>query len=356
MGQTAVAVTPTISGPSAHRVRMENGMVVIELDELDRRLLHAVQIEPRATWTALAPLLEVDPGTLSRRWRRLTEDGIAWSTGLTRRLGQPALVEIVCEPTKAEAVMAELVADPRVLTLDYTAGSRDLLALISTDDLPGLADYGLQTLGRLAGVRSTRTHLINDIFIDGSNWRFRALSPAEAARVPPPTAPRSRAPRRVAPELRSAIEQEVWKDGRVAVNAIAEKHGFSPQRVADAIAVLRADGELGFRTDVARALSGWPVSTWYFVEAPARTLELARAALAGVPEIRLAFTSASGFNLILFVWLRNVADVNRFEIALEQALVGARIADRSVVLRLAKHLGRAVGRDTRVIGAVHPDS
>jgi DNA-binding Lrp family transcriptional regulator len=138
--------------------------------------------------------------------------------------------------------------------------------------------------------------------------------------------------------------------GGVPVAAIAEKYGFTPQRVADGIAVLRDNGELGFRTDIARSLSGWPVSTWYFIEAPARTIELARTALSRVPEIRLAFTASSRFNLILFVWLKTLAEVNRFEIALENALAGVRIADRSVVLQLVKHLGRTVGSDTRVIG------
>ncbi len=324
-------------------------MTSLGLDELDQRLLHAIQIEPRAAWTALAPVLGADPSTLARRWRRLSSEGIAWVTGFTGR-GQQALVEIVCAPDMADVVIEHMLADRRVLTLDYTSGSRDLLAFITTDDLQGLAEYGRETLGRMPGVRSTRTHLISELFSEGSNWRLRALSPGDAARVPPPARPRARAPRHVAPALRDAIEHEVWIDGRVAVKTIADRHGFTPQRVADAISVLRDSGELGFRTDIARSYSGWPVSTWYFIEAPARTIELARTALARVPEIRLAFTSSSRFNLILFVWLHNLADVNRFEIALENALAGVRIADRSVVLQLVKHLGRAIGRDTTVTG------
>jgi len=50
------------------------------------------------------------------------------------------------------------------------------------------------------------------------------------------------------------------------------------------------------------------------------------------------------------VWLRTLADVNRFEMALENALQGARIADRAVVLRIAKQMGRSVGPDTRALG------
>lgn len=318
------------------------------LDELDQRLLHAIQIEPRAAWTSVAPIVGADPSTLARRWRRLTREGIAWTTGFVSR-GQSAVIEIECTAGMTDAVIEHLLPDTRVITLDCTSGGRDLLAFVSTNDLAELADYGRSTLGRLPGVHRTRTHLVNELLSEGSNWRMRALSSAEAARIPPAAKPRPRAPRHVTPELRAAIEQEVWVDGRVAVKTIAERHGFTPQRVADAIAVLREDGELAFRADVARSYSGWPISTWYFVEAPARTIEMAKASLARVPEIRLSFTSSSRFNLILFVWLHHLTDVNRFEAALEVALPGVRIADRSVVLELAKHFGRAVGPDSRVI-------
>lgn len=122
------------------------------------------------------------------------------------------------------------------------------------------------------------------------------------------------------------------------------------QRIADAISTLRQRGELKLRVDLARGYTGWPIYAWYFVEAPARVVDAARTAITSVPEVRLAMTAASRYNLILAVWLRNLADVNRFEMALETALQGSRIADRAVVLRIAKQMGRIVGPDTRAIG------
>ena len=50
---------------------------------------------------------------------------------------------------------------------------------------------------------------------------------------------------------------------------------------------------------------------------------------------------------------RRLADLNRLEIALTGALEGSRIADRAVVLNIAKHLGRALGSDGR---ASSPDA
>ncbi|MFT4214699.1 MAG: Lrp/AsnC family transcriptional regulator [Microbacterium sp.] len=319
------------------------------LDEIDRRLLHALQIEPRGTWAEFAPVVGVDAATLARRWARLSESGTAWVTGHSTRR-QLAMLEVDCDLGRLGHVAETLQRDPHVATLDHVSGSRDLLALVHAPDLGRLSDYVVARLARIPGIRAVRTHLTVDLLVDAASWRLRALSPDEAARIRPPLPPRARARRDVPDDLRTALEDQLWQDGRMPISVIAHRTGFAPQRVADAISTLRHRGELRFRTDVARAESGWPVYTWYFIEAPAHVIEATREAIVAVPEVRLAMTSASRYNLILAVWLRQFSDVNRFEIALEKALQGARIADRSVVLRISKQMGRIVGVDTRAIG------
>ncbi|MGI6879412.1 Lrp/AsnC family transcriptional regulator [Microbacterium sp. gxy059] len=306
-----------------------------------------MQIEPRASWIDLAPVVGADAGTLARHWEALRRRGDAWITGHPRH-GQLALVELECEPSRLSAVMASLEHDPQVWVLDLTSGSRDLLVTVFARDLPSLSAYVIPRIGDLPGVRSARTHIVGEVLVEGSSWRLRALAKDEAARVPAPAAPRPRAARRIPDEVRRAVETELWRDGRATVAEIARRHDVAPQRVSDAIATMRQRGELMMRTDLARGATGWPVYTWYFVEAPARTVEAARTTIAGVPEVRLAVTTSSRYNLVLAVWLRRLSDVNRFEIALERALPGARIADRSVVLRIASLMGRPLDEDGRV--------
>jgi len=322
----------------------------LALDQVDLRLLHALQIEPRASWTRLAPVVGVDAATLARRWARLHEEGLAWVTGHDMR-GRLALLEIDCDLARLDAVVAELQREREIFVLDLASGGRDLIALVMPRDLAAVSDYSLGRLASIRGVRTVRTHVAGEVLTDGSNWRLRELSSGEVARIQPPRPPRARAARRVDDELRAALERELWADGRASVADIAARTGFAPQRVSDAIATLRYSGELRFRTDIARAASGWPVYTWYFVEASARVVEAARTAISAVPEVRLAFTATSRYNLVLAAWLRRLADVNRFEMALEQALQGARIADRSVVMRIVKHMDRVIGPDTRSIGS-----
>lgn len=50
------------------------------LDELDRSILHALQISPRASGTEVGRALDVDGATVGRRWDRLHSTGKAWTT------------------------------------------------------------------------------------------------------------------------------------------------------------------------------------------------------------------------------------------------------------------------------------
>lgn len=323
-------------------------MAKAALSELDYRLLHALQIEPRATWSKLAPIVGADSSTLARRWERLSAEGIAWVSGVSSER-QFAIIEIECELSKIGTIIEQLQHDPDMVVLDVSSGSRDLLALVYTADFEGVSSFVVQRLGAIQGIRSVQTHLANEVLTDGGAWRLRSLNASEAARIPDPRPPRRRAARYVPDEVSSAILNETKVDGRVAIATIAERNGISPQRISDGLATMRQQGSIVFRTDVARGVTEWPVYAWYFIEAPSATIEAARTSIGKIPEVRLAITAASRVNLILAVWLRKLSDINRFELALEKALTGARIADRAVVLHTARHMNRILGEDTFAI-------
>ena len=321
------------------------------LDRIDLRLLHALQVEPRASWNQLAPIVGVGPGTLARRWERIRAEGLAWVTGFDTR-GQLVLLEIDCDLTHSEAVAEQLTRDQRVKVLDFGSGARTLLVLIVFADLAASSQFLTHDLAALDGVRTVRSHLVSETLVSGGDWRLRALSPEEVERIPAPAPPRSRAASRVPDDVDAAIMRELWADGRAQISEMAERTGISPQRLADGIATLRESGALALRTDISREASDWPIYAWYFIEASGQALTAAQRSIASVPEVRLAVTSASRYNLILAVWLRQISDVSRFEIALQRALADAHIGDRSVVLRTGKHMNQRIGAHTRAAGPV----
>jgi DNA-binding Lrp family transcriptional regulator len=324
-----------------------------EPDDVDFALMHALQIEPRASWKALAPILGVDPVTLSRRYQRLRDAGLIWITGYDAGVpGRGALIEIDCAPGQSVSTAQAMADDPMVSGIDFTAGGRDLLLTLMAEDSADTSRFLLHRLGEYPAIRRARTHLITEVLFEAGNWRLRTLSAAQAAQVPGARAPRPRAARTVSPALKRVIHHELGLDGRASATAIAERAGVSNQRITDAIATMRRDGSLRLRTDIARAYSEWPIYAWYFMQVPAPLVERLRTSLGRIEEVRLAVLVASEYNLIMAVWLRTLNDVHRFELLLEKLLPGARVADRSVVMQIGKHLGHILDDQGRATGPV----
>jgi DNA-binding Lrp family transcriptional regulator len=111
---------------------------------------------------------------------------------------------------------------------------------------------------------------------------------------------------------------------------------------------------ISLRCDVARPVSGWPLSAVYFASAPADKLREISQALAAVAEVRSCGITAGPHNLIIDVWLRSLPDVHNLEAHL-CARLPLRVDDRAVVLRTVKHMGRLLDPDGRCHGVVPLD-
>ncbi len=62
------------------------------ISEVDLEIVHAVQVEPRASWATISATLEVSAATAARRWAALQDAGVAW-TGATLAPGPSHLAD-----------------------------------------------------------------------------------------------------------------------------------------------------------------------------------------------------------------------------------------------------------------------
>ncbi|MCX4458235.1 Lrp/AsnC family transcriptional regulator [Streptomyces sp. NBC_01340] len=336
---------------------------VVELDELDRAVVHALQIHPRAPWTLVGEVLGVNPVTAARRWHRLEEAGLAWVTAYPRlsnsRIVVSAVVEVDAEPGVAEDVAQALAADPAVANIKLTAGGRDLVAAVQARSLDELARTTTLLFQRTPGVRATRTHVSTGVPTEGSRWRLRSLDEAQSARIEAAVSP----PGRSAPaaearwdDLDARLLELLSVDGRMSLRDLSEATETSLTTVRRKLQSLLAS-RLSLRCDLARPLSGWPLSAVYFASVPGQYVEETSQVLSGVREVRSCAIIAGPHNLVIDVWLRDLRDVHGFEAHLSRKLPRLTVSDRSVVLRTVKHMGRLLDHDGRCIGVVplgHP--
>ncbi|MFF4257776.1 Lrp/AsnC family transcriptional regulator [Streptomyces sp. NPDC001663] len=334
-----------------------------ELDELDRGIVHALQIYPRAPWTLVGEVLGVNPVTAARRWHRLEETGLAWVTAYPRvsdtRVVVTGTVEVDTEPGVVEEVAQSLAADPAVANLKLTAGGRDLVATVQARSLDGLARLTTSMFQRTPGVRATRTHVSTGVPTEGSRWRLRSLDEAQSTRIEAALAA-TRIPARPADiqwdEIDARLLELLSTDGRMSLRDLSAATDTSLTTVRRRLQSLLAS-RLSLRCDLARPLSGWPLSAVYFASVPGQYVEETSRVLAGVREVRSCSITAGPHNLVIDVWLRDLHDVHAFEAHLARKLPRLTVADRSVVLRTVKHMGRLLDHDGRCIGVVplrHP--
>jgi DNA-binding Lrp family transcriptional regulator len=330
-----------------------NLMTDLVLDPEDRRLIAALQVRPRGSWTELAAVLGPSPVTLARRWARLSGSGSAWLTVApnlqpgTGALGLGvALVELRLPPGQVLPVATELTQVPEIATIDVTAGSRDLVLTVIAGDEESLARLLLERLPPIATVLSVHSHPITRTYVDGSTWRLPGLTDVERTRLALPAAAPNRA--RVTP-LAEAVARELARDGRVGAAQLADTLGLRPRRARDLIREVVGTGRLRFRTEIARRHSGYPMCTWYFLRTPASQRDKVAQRIATLHEARAVVAMVGQYDLAIDVWTRNLDDVQRLEATIEERLPGVQIVDRAVVLRTVKIMGRLLDE----AGAAH---
>ncbi|WNI26484.1 Lrp/AsnC family transcriptional regulator [Streptomyces sp. ITFR-16] len=327
------------------------------LDELDHLLVTALQIAPRADWRTIGEVLDIDASTVARRWARLTQAGHAWiGVHPAVRANSPetpalvAFIEVDCVSGRLHEVAGHIADDPHVFNLEHVSGSRDLLVTAVFTDHAQLARYVGFRLGALDGVAASRTQVATTLHTEGSRWRLDRLTEEQRRRLAP-AAP-SRQPTRRVPERDLALVRVLGEDPRRPVARIAERTGLSPTTVRRRLDRLDAEQALSYRCEVARSLSGWPVSVSYWGAVPqSRAPQLAKS-ISQIREIRLCASLTGPHNLLLAAWLRSVDDIGTFESRLAARHPELTVADRAITLwpmKLAGHLLDPQGRHLRAV-------
>ncbi|MER7052463.1 Lrp/AsnC family transcriptional regulator [Streptomyces sp. NPDC000351] len=327
------------------------------MDELDMRLVTLLQDAPRAEWSEVGAALGVDPSTAARRWARLADAGHAWFSCYPVSLeGAPlivAFVEVDCAPGRVRDVAVELAGDPHVFTVEQVTGARDLVLTCVFDGLAELARYTGMRVGTLPGVAASRTQIATAVHMDGSRWRLDRpttaarlrLARAAGAAVPGP----GRSPVRREDQ---ALVRALADDPRQPVARLARRTGLSPTTVRRRLRRLDDSGALVFRCEVARGLSGWPVSVSLWCAAPPKDAARIAAHVSGLREVRLVASLSGPHNLLFAAWLRSIDDIHAFESQLTAPFPGLTVADRAVTLWPVKLAGHLLDPTGRRVGAV----
>lgn len=332
------------------------------LPETDLAIVHALQVEARAPWARVAAAIEVDAGTVVRRWEQLNQHGMAWLTvwptperwaGVT----DAAVVRVTPAPADHDSVVRALCALPWVVNLDETAQGLAALAVGG----PGLALLGAKIrseISLLPGVQRVENWYLSSVLREDGGWRLRVLSERQQRILSDSRAPESTGvPRPVPAEQAERVLRLLREDVRMPIGRIAEELGLSPTTAGRLIDRLTRSAHLRFGCDVALPAAGLGRGAMLFLETD-DPFTVARAA-ARHPAVHRAFTLASRASVAVSCRFHSLTVLPEIEQQIFDAAAAdsprmrfVRVEDRWPVVTSYKRNGRLLNQEGRSSGEV----
>jgi DNA-binding Lrp family transcriptional regulator len=155
------------------RLRFPNP--VIELDELDHRLIAALVRDSRQSNREIGRQLEVSEGTIRMRLRRLTDSGLLRLTAVVDpvvlgTVGSVAFCFVNVERTKVKSVLKALGDLPQCWQMAQSVGRFDIEMLVVCEDRAELVDILMGTVRSLKGVQRTTTMEVIEVPHHAYHW------------------------------------------------------------------------------------------------------------------------------------------------------------------------------------------
>lgn len=318
-------------------------MTQMVADTVDLDIVDAIQLQPRAGWADISRLVGVSEATVSRRWARLREQGLAWSgVALHPRLSVGAFLEIRCWTDDHDRLLVQLARHPDVITIGITTGDFNIFAIVIGISLQAVLRRVYEELPELKLADRVRVSLFHQI-AGGVGWRQGLLkipAPSPGLEYKPQVARAQGNTNQVPPpESARALILELARDARMPVRELARRVKTTPGVVTRQLRQLVNDSSIQFRCDVARPDFDYQVGMLVLLKVPVLAAQTITEEVGTWVETRFCAAVASTANLIVVAGLRDLQDGDRFLSELAHLDQGATVLDCRIVTRNEKVYG-----------------
>jgi DNA-binding Lrp family transcriptional regulator len=321
---------------------------VTRLDELDARIVAALQVDARATWGQLASVVDVSETTVLRRVQRLRERGDLVIVGVPNPLrcglGQPVLVQLRTSPGSTARVARGLAERPDVRFVAQVTGGRDIICEVIVPHRSDLTRFLFQEVGELGDVLSTTTEVVLKTFKTRDQWSQELLAGAAVPQSVPQSVPASRrtpdAKARKIDDMDTALLAALAEDGRRSFVDLSHDLGLSETAVSRRLAALVAGSALSFSTLVAPPALGFELEVFLHLRVELSAIDSVAEVLAARPEVRYASATAGNSDLICEAVLRDNDALYTFLTDTLGRLKGVRDVDVDIELETIKRASR----------------
>lgn len=142
----------------------EQPVAHVDLDEIDRKLIAALQVDGRIPFSVLAQDLDMSASSVRYRVQRLQDSGLFQIVGIANPLNigfdRLALIGVNCDAGTAPSVCEALTELPETSYVVLTSGSFDVMVEVVCRDIDHYTELMFSTLQKIPGVASTESFFV----------------------------------------------------------------------------------------------------------------------------------------------------------------------------------------------------
>jgi DNA-binding Lrp family transcriptional regulator len=321
------------------------------IDDLDRQIIRALQVDPRAGFSVIGEVLGVSEQTVARRFRRMRADGLLRVIGMVdpRHLGQSEwIVRVTCRPGGTRPLADALARRDDVSWVTLSAGGSEIDCSVRSLSDEQRDDLLLQRLPATSQVLGLTAHAILHRFAgaysgDWTGYGGEPLTPAQVTALqsaaPVPAASVSPAEPVTLQDDDAPLIAELTRDGRASYAALAAATGWSQGRVTRRLAALFGSGVLYLDLDLATELLGFPTTAYLWLRVEPASLVAVGTELARHQEVPFVAAVTGPANLVATVICRDTEALYEYVASRIGATAGVRELEVSPTLRRIKQAG-----------------
>jgi DNA-binding Lrp family transcriptional regulator len=331
-----------------------------QLDGLDRQLVHALMVAPRASFRQLAGVLEVSDQTVARRYRRLAETAGLRVLGLIdgpRAGWVDWFVRLQTAPGSAQRIADALAQRPDTRWVRLYSGGAEIVFALQARSPEQRNALFLRGLPGSRHVTAITAQSVLHVFTPVAYVGYaNALSAAQLAalRQPEPDLEPNPNPN-PEPELSELVSApgatilraeddqliaELAGDGRTPVADLAAATHWHESTVRRRIEELRQAGLLYFDLDIEDAMLGVNASMMLWLKVEPASLDATGRAVAAHPEVPFAAATTGPTNLVVSAVFRDNRHLYGYLTTRLADLPGLQSVETAPMIRTVKRTGR----------------
>lgn len=316
----------------------------LSITALDRGIAHALQIDGRVSFRALADVVGVSEQTVARRYRRMRAAGVLRVVG-TLAGPDPAhvswTVRLRCTPDAAAPMAAALAKRDDTRWVHLVSAGTEISCVIQSRTSVDGEELVLEKLPRTNKVLAVTAHSVLRAFVTPEDWAgLRYLTEEQVARLErhAPVVADTDEPVEVT-EADQPLVDLLASDGRATYAQLAQATGWSESTVKRRLVQLRSSRAVRYMVDIPPKALGYRTEArlWMSVR-PSELVATARELSTHAESMFVGITTGPA-NLLTTVACRGPGHLYHYLTERVGALTGVQTLETAPIVRTFKQAG-----------------